>query len=803
MSEPAEFVVTETKRSFWRNLSPVWLVPLLAVLVSLGLAWQAYQDRGVAIEISFPNAAGVSAGTTTLRYRDVEIGVVEDVGFSVDLTRVQVTARVDKSIAPFLDQDAMFWVVRPEVSSQGISGLDTVLSGVYIEGDWDTEAGTARTIFEGLDRAPLTRPGREGTRITLRADDARSVSAGAPVLYRGIQVGVLEDPRLTLTGREIVVDAFIDAPHDQRLSTATRFWDASGFSVSIGAGGLSLDVDSLASLVVGGLAFDAIYEGGQPLEEGYVFEIYPDEDTARRTAFTRTIADPVMVGVAFSESVDGLSPGAAVRYGGLRVGEVSSLAAEIIETNGGPEVRLVATLAIDAALLGLPEGSQEEESLDFFEDAVANGLRVQLATENLFSGALVVDLVNLPEQRAAVFDRTVELPMLPSVESDLPDFTATAEGVLERLNELPIEELMEQAVLTLRSFETLAANEALNETPEAALALLEETRGLVAQDAIQALPAEAQSVLTDLQALIDDLRQVGLASAVTEAERAAASLAAAADEVPALLADLRALAVTVGDLPTEALVEQAVSTLESIEAITANAALQDTPEAALALLQEARGLVAQDATQALPEEIQSSLAEVRALVEDLRQSQALERLTSALVQADQAAGNIATASEEVPALVADLRTLAATANGLPAEELIASATEFLASARAMIGAEDMRDLPGALNAALAEAQAALEELNAGDLVANANATLASTRDAATAIANATESLPQLSARLDALVSDAQALVSVYDGRSDFNEETLRALRDFQDAANAVSQLSRAIERNPNSIILGR
>lgn len=803
MTDPAEFNVTETKRSFWRNLSPVWLVPLLALAVSLGLAWQAYQDRGVAIEITFPDAAGISAGATALRYRDVDIGTVEEVGFSQDLSQVRVTARVDQAVAPYLDEDAMFWVVRPEVSSQGISGLDTVLSGVYIEGDWDAEPGAARTRFDGLDRAPLTRPGRSGTRITLRTEDARSISAGAPVLFRGIQVGVLEEPRLTLTGRTIVVDAFIDAPHDRRLNTATRFWDASGFSVSIGTGGLSLDVDSLASLVAGGLAFDSIYEGGEPLGPGYVYEIYPDEATARRTAFTRTIADPVLMGVAFSESVDGLSPGAAVRYGGLRVGEVASLAAEILETRSGPEVRLVATLAIDAALMGLPEGSLEGETLDFFEEAVAGGLRVQLATENLFSGALVVDLVTLPDARDAVFDRSTEPPMLPSVESDLPDFTATAEGVLERLNELPIEELLEQAVLTLRSFETLAANEALNDTPGAALALIEEARGLMAQDATQAIPAETQAVLTDMQALVEDLRAAGLAPAVGETTRAAASVAAAADEVPALIAELQALALAVNDLPTESLIQQAVATLESIEAIAEDDALQQTPSAALALLEETRGLLVQDATQAIPAELEAALAEVRTLLAELQRGQAVERLTSALAQADQAAANLALASEEVPALVADLRKLAETANGLPADALIASATELLASAKGVIDTDDARALPGSLNAALAEAQAALSELNEGDLFANANETLASARDAATAIAAATESLPQLAARLDTLVAEAQALIGVYDGRSEFNDEALEALRDFQEAAKAVSQLSRAIERDPNSLILGR
>lgn len=259
----------------WRNLSPIWLVPLVALLVSLGAAWRSYADRGVLIEITFENASGITPDDTTVRYRDVVIGKVEDVGFAEGLSRVSVWVRIDKEIAPYLDEDATFWVVRPEVSARGVSGLSTVLSGVYIEGAWDQTTGKARTRFEGVDSPPLAHPGRDGRRITLRTEDGRMVSEGAPVLFRGIEVGRLERPRLTVSGDSIVVDAFIEAPHDRRINSATRLWDSSGFSVSIRASGLQLDVDSIASLVAGGIEFDTVFEGGRPVSSGAVFDTTP------------------------------------------------------------------------------------------------------------------------------------------------------------------------------------------------------------------------------------------------------------------------------------------------------------------------------------------------------------------------------------------------------------------------------------------------------------------------------------------------------------------------------------------------
>ncbi len=689
---PAELDVSTAKPSFWRNLSFVWLVPILALVVSLALAWQNFSDRGVAITITFQSASGVTPGETTLRFRDVVIGTVEHVTFTEDLTKVLVRARVDKDVAPFLDDDAQFWVVSPKVSARGISGLSTVLSGVYIEGAWDQEQSEARQSFEGADGPPLVQPGRAGKRISLVTTDGSLISEGAPVFFHGIEVGRLERPRLTVSSDAIVVDAFIEAPHDRRLNSATRFWDTSGFSVSLGGAGLTLDFDSLASVVAGGVEFDTIYEGGLPVSAGHVFQIYPDEPEARRSLFARSTANAVTVAAEFGESLGGLEPGADVTYGGLKVGEVSTISADIEDSGDGPKIRLLANLAIEPDRLGLPLAAGKAEVLDFLDSAVADGLRARLAAANLFSSALIVELVEIPDAEPAVFLRdATPVPVLPSVVSNLPDFTATAEGVLERINSLPIEELINQAISLMASIESVASAESTRAAPDAVVALLEDTR-----------------------ALVND-----------------------------------------------------------------------------------------EATRALPGDIRAAVADLRAVVAELKEGGTLENLASALARADAAAANIATASEKFPALVEDLRAVAAKANSLEAEELVAAATRVLDSADKVLGTDAARDLPPSLNAALGEIRATLADLREGGAVENANATMASARSAADAVAEAAEGLPDLSARLEQLVARSEALLAAYGDRSAFNEETLAALREVRSAARAVSQLARAIERNPNSLLTGR
>jgi len=689
---PAQMRIDPPKRSFWRNLSLVWLVPILALIVSLGIAWQTYAARGVTIEISFLNASGVRPGETTIRYRDVVIGTVEDVRFTPDLARVLVRAAIDRDLADTLPADAQFWVVQPEVSARGITGLSTVLSGVYIEASFTPAPDSDARAFAGMDSAPLIREGQRGTRITLRTRDANRISEGAPILFHGIEVGHIEAPRLILSGDSVVFDAFIMAPHDRRLTTATRFWDTSGFTVSLGTGGLSLDVGNLAALVTGGIAFDTIFSGGAPLNPGYVFDLFPDEDAARQSLFTGVAANAVEMAIEFEGSVNGLAVGSPVRFRGLRVGEVRAIGAVLVEEGNRQTVRLRTTVALDPQALGLPAEAGAERTIEFLRNAVAEGLRAELATSSLFTAALVIELVELPDAAPATVEQREDgMIVLPSVTSDLPDFTATAEGVLERINALPVEELMNQAI-------TLMA---------------------------------------------------------------------------------------------------------SIEAVVSSEGTRQAPDAALALIEDIRALVGGEDTQALPGELRGGLAEVRGIVEELRLRGAIDRLVTVLDSADAIAANAATASADLPELVAELRALTARANGVEIEELAAAATRLVDSADRLIGSDEMRDLPPALAGALAEVSQVLAALREGEAVENVNRTLASTRSAAESVAQAMESLPDLSQRLERLVAQADGLIAAYGERSDFNTEAMQVMREFRDTARAVTQLARAIERNPNSLLIGR
>lgn len=689
---PAAFDVRPVKRRIWQRLSLVWLVPLVALGISLWAAWQSYADRGTLITISFENAAGITPGETTIKYRDVTVGEVEDLEFSEGLTVVLVHARVDKVVAPFLDDDAQFWVVRPDVSVRGITGLETVLSGVFIEGNWDTEADVAQTQFTGLEQPNLTRANQRGTRVVLRADDGGSIAAGAPILHKGIEVGYLEKPELSFNGDQVLVSAFIESPYDRRITSSTRFWDTSGFSVSFGAGGVSLDVSSLASVIEGGIAFDTVVSGGRPIGDGHRFDIFQSEQAARESLFTDPNAEVLEVAVLFEQSVSGLSEGAEVRFQGIRIGEVSSLNAIVVGDASNAQVRLQAVLAIEPSRLGMAGNATAEDALALLSDFVTRGLRARMVTGNILAGTLFVELVEVPDALPAIVNLTSgDFPVIPTTDSEISDVAATAEGLLARINALPVEELMDGAIDLMDSFERLANDEYTRATPAALVALLDESRALINSEDIQAIPGDLRNVIGDLDSLVTEANEVGL------------------------IADLDAAVATAG----------------------------------------------------------------------------------------QAATNIEIATQNLPQITADIEALTTRANELELEALVASATASLNAIDGFLGTDDAVAFPAEANAALATMRALLDDVREGGAVENVNAALASANEAARAVEDAVSTLPALAARASELVDQTEAVVNSYSERSRFSAETLATLRDIQEASDAISSLARTIERNPNSLLIGR
>lgn len=769
--------VEQPNRSILRNLSFVWLVPVFALAVALGIAWQAYSDRGTLIEIRFENAAGVAAGDTTIRYRDVVIGEVEGVHFTPDLQAVIVAARVETEVLPFLDEDATFWVVRPEISSQGVSGLSTVVSGVYIEGAWNNDAGTTQYEFEGRANPLFVLPGEEGLHLTLSVPVGVQLSGGAPVSYRGITVGRLEEPNLSEDGLDLSVGVFIEAPHDQRITEATRFWDTSGFSINLGAAGLSLDVESLASLVTGGIEFDEVFVGGEQVAENAEFNIYLNEDLARASAFAAASIGDVPLSVQFTRIIRGLVPGTPVVMDDTVIGGVTSVEVRRIQTPAGPQQRMVADLAVDAARIGLEPGANTDDVYAFFAEEVGNGLRARLASSGLISGETRIEFATDYADEDAVMDlAALPYPVIPWVPAAASSLNTTAEGVLARVAGLPFEAFLDQAIDMMASIEGLAGDPALRGISEEAISLLEDAREILTGETVQAVPTEALAFLEDARTLL-----------------AGESVQGVPTDARAAIADIRALIAgeTVRAVPTEAL-----AIMTDIRALIADEEVQAVPTEALAILADIRALIADEDLQAVPDEARGALADLRTILTDFSESDIAGNINGLIAQAEGALVPVNAATARLPEIMQNLTTLSETAAALELEATLTAANAVLAAVDGFLSAEGMDQVPTNLASALAELENLTSALAEADVVGSLDATL----DAANAAAL---ELPGLVERTETVLTQVTSLLTSYGARSDFMGNTMAVLDEITTAARAISRLARTIERNPSSLLTGR
>jgi paraquat-inducible protein B len=454
------------------RVSFVWIIPILAALVAIGIAIQRILSEGPTITIVFLSAEGIEAGKTFIKYKDVNIGQVTAVQLSEDYGKVELTAKIAKRAEGLIVEDAKFWVVRPRITLSGISGLGTLLSGNYIGFEAGKSNKRQRT-FIGTEVPPILTGGVPGREFVLQAKDLGSLGAGSPIYYRRLQVGQVSAYDLAPDGKAIEIKVFVNAPYDKYVTPGTRFWNASGIDVSFGANGLDVRTESLVSLLAGGLAFDTppTAASTEPAAAHTVFTVFSDRSTAMRQP--DSIARPYVL--YFNEPLRGLSVGAPVTLFGLPVGEVTyvGLTFDPATLNMRPRVditffpeRLVARLpgGQESVAQAVVHNVQKREAV-LQRLVEERGLRAQLRVGSLLTGQMYVAFDYFPKAPKARVNWVGKEPELPVVPGLRPDVEEKLTSILAKLDKLPLEAIGENlkndlATLdqTLKSVNQLVGN---------------------------------------------------------------------------------------------------------------------------------------------------------------------------------------------------------------------------------------------------------------------------------------------------------------------------------------------------------
>jgi paraquat-inducible protein B len=447
--------IVREKKSF----SIVWIVPIIAVIIGGWLVYKALSEKGEIITISFKSAEGLEAGKTKIKYKDVEIGLVESIILADDLASVLVTAELVKGSKAYLTDRTRFWVVRARVRAGEISGLGTLLGGAYIAVD-PVKDGKRVDTFTGLETPPVVTMDDPGRHYLLRAEKLGSLDAGSPIYYRQIIVGQVESYELDKDGKYVDIRIFINAPHHAYIKKNTRFWNAGGLDFSVDANGLRVDSQSLVSILLGGIAFDNPVDLKQDdvAANNSMYLLFD----SRQDAMARTYAIKRYWLLEFKGSVRGLTKGAPVEFRGLQIGKVQDIDLQIRNDDGTDILISVLIEAEPERFMGKEIIEDDVRYRKFINSLVDKGLRAQLKTGNLLTGKLYVDLDFHSNGPLYTIDWETKYPRLPTVPQSFEELVADFKKLLDRFKEVPFEEIGQDLQSVLKKLDsTLLATKSL------------------------------------------------------------------------------------------------------------------------------------------------------------------------------------------------------------------------------------------------------------------------------------------------------------------------------------------------------
>lgn len=515
--QPSNHVVAEPRTSQakrWR-FSLVWLIPLIALAIGLSLFAKAILETGPTISVSFRTADGLQAGKTTVRYKEVDIGLVRRIELAEDRSHVIVKIELSHAARGFAVDDTKFWVIRPRIGTSGISGINTLFSGAYI-GVAGGKSKVEKEEFVGLESPPIITGEEAGKVFVLRSNDLGSLDTGSPIYYRRINVGQVSDYKLANDGKSVEVQAFIKSPYDRYVTTDARFWHSSGVDVSLNASGFQVNTQSLASIVSGGIAF-GFPEGSNAgiASSNNVFKLA----TNQAEALKDSDGTPVQILMYFDQSLRGLAKGAPIDFRGIELGYVKSINVEFDSNYRQLKMPVIAEIYPSR----LSHGREFDPDKQVLREFIQRGLRAQMKTGNILTGQNYIAIDFYPKAKPAEMKFTNGVAEIPTIPTELSGLQAQVSLIADKLTKFPLNEIGQDVRKTLASMNT-----AIESTDK----LVKQMDGKIAP-AMQATLDDARKTMQSTQTILasDAPIQQDVRRAVQQMTRAAASLQLMADYI--------------------------------------------------------------------------------------------------------------------------------------------------------------------------------------------------------------------------------------------------------------------------------
>jgi paraquat-inducible protein B len=441
------------------SISAIWIIPVVALFVGVWMLYQYQLNKGQTIYITMPQAEGIIAGKTEIKVRSVKIGQIDHVRLSDSQDSVIARAQIDKNYDNLLTEDASIWVVKPRIDETGISGMSTLLSGVYLEFS-PGESNRLKKRFTLQEEPALIGKDVQGGRFKLLSYNAEVLDVSTGIFFKNYKIGQIETATFDWKNQAMQYGIFIKAPYENLITLNSIFWVNSGIEIDLSADGININTGSLSKLLKGGISVGLPDQQapGDLAQDGHSFSL----SQSYKQALEERFYDFDYYLIEFEQSIRGLRVGAPVEYRGTRVGTVVEAPANVI-IDGKPAHFRAKNTAVPV-LIKVEYGRLyhiTSVAKEYWETSVnewiENGMRASLKPGNLLTGAVYVDFDFYTDTPKSELKKLAQYDVFPSVSSGITVLADQVSDVLNKVNNLKIEDSLAKMQTTFSEYQALAS----------------------------------------------------------------------------------------------------------------------------------------------------------------------------------------------------------------------------------------------------------------------------------------------------------------------------------------------------------
>ncbi|MCO4845303.1 MAG: MCE family protein [Sulfurovum sp.] len=482
-------------------ITSIWIVPFIALIIAGWLAFQYFSELGPEIKISFPKNEGLVAGQSQVKFRNVPVGKVTKILITEDTQGVVVVVRMNKEAEGYMTEHAKFWIVKPEVGISGISGLDTLISGTYID-VFSEAGGTYKKNHIGLTQPYRNISGGEYFHLTSFNGD--NVAVGTPIYYKNLKVGQVEYLYPSLDNKSIDILVFIDKKYVPYVHDDSRFWTKNMLNVDFSKGNLDFNVAPLHMMLQGGIVFSSSGEDkGNPVSLKHVFPLYKSKTEADSKRIVSDSTDIKKFMLHTQGSIANLKINSAVRYDGFDIGQVEDIQLSYDKITHHMLGKVL--IELDTSLFKDPNDTDSTGEANLYQ-AVEEGLRAKISPLDPISGMLFVDLAFTHNEGNASIERGSQYALFPTASNADTSAMNSFSEILEKINRLPLDELFASVQKVVEKSEKPVAN--ANLLLEDLQKTVKNINTLTSKQSFKVLPDELNKALKEMTRTLKSTQKV-------------------------------------------------------------------------------------------------------------------------------------------------------------------------------------------------------------------------------------------------------------------------------------------------------